>query len=286
MVVSESVSREGGGIGKPLDSADVSTHSGKAMFLKMVGISIVMILALSAGIGGSISFFVMLSNGRSPSPLILIGGVGGFVLAGWLFWLLLKMNRQWVDRYSEKFDTEPDGVVAQWEVDEVTWNVFADRELEQSKNDTPFASLLLGGVVAAITLFVAWKPAGVPLVFVWAVGLGLFVAMVSWFVMSRSSKRTASLRKGERSATVWLRPDGVRINKRIITWAHFGSRLESIAVEPSAEDQPYAVLQVGVSTSTGNGRAHNDHRIAVPRDREEEVRRVVETAFGMDFSPG
>ncbi|MFT5468249.1 MAG: hypothetical protein ACI8UO_003358 [Verrucomicrobiales bacterium] len=127
------------------------------------------------------------------------------------------------------------------------WLDFAEAEKARDEKDVGFAAWLLGGIIALILLLVLWSPIGLfggalPI----SIGAGAGAAALGWLFYRIVANANYRWRRSQRAVEIWIRPDGMRINRRIVYWNQSNAVLTAARVEKPVEATRYGILEVSV----------------------------------------
>ena len=113
-------------------------------FIQIFLISIVMILAFT---GLLIWVVVAFAKDDPPVGTLMIGGVFSALVFAISLTAIIRFNRLWIREAIEKFQTEPESILAQWDVPLARWRAFTEFENREKQGNANIAGWTLGAIL-------------------------------------------------------------------------------------------------------------------------------------------
>ena len=223
-----------------------------------------------------IRFIMLTVEGPREPPVALqcLLGLGGAISVSLAWYGLWKFNHRWNETLVANFDSEPEKWLVHWTIPEETWKRFTEAEREKAVTNLINHSLIVGVVISFILLIPFWISSGFFPAVAWSAGLGFFVAILFAFVQFLTAMSQHHWRSKQASVEVWLRTDGMKINKRPICWTQPGSSLQSIRLNKTEESE-IGMLEAVISRATYRQPVEQKHRVPVPPEFHEEVQEAI-----------
>lgn len=234
---------------------------------KILGLTALMILALAGVMACVIFLFIETPDGRAePAPLIL-GAILCLAIGLGALWMMIGLNNQWKSEFSAKFDNEPQQLLASWSVPPEIWWDFAETEKTREHRDAGFTSCAVGGILGVVIFLSMISPSDFGTAFLVSLAVAFGSAGLIWVIQRLSSGARYGWRRRQNAVEIGVRPDGMRVNRKIVIWNQFGAILTKKKVEPASEEASYGIFEVEVRVLTGRGNhVSRTHRAPVPID--------------------
>lgn len=240
-------------------------------FFQIFLISIVMILALS---GLLICIVIAFVKDDPPVETLLIWGVFSAIIFATCLTAIIRFNTLWIREAIAKFHTEPESILAQWEVPMAQWRAFTEFENREKQGNANIAGWVFGAVLGFILLLCLFKVIGILAASIGALAVGGASGFLLHWALQERNRREYRRRLEVENAHIAIRRDSMLINRRkLISLNQLGTTLKDFRVE-NPEGLGFPLLAFEVSQSTGENDVVHTYRVPAPEDRPELIETV------------